>query len=211
MEEKATVFSDQKRKPHWISHEDKTSVFVKGDKKKTFPVTHVNVRISIVFLITKLLILDIIATFTALLFFGALSLPLFSQETRMFIFSYNIGYFLILAAIKIILTLYIVLQWINEYYEITPERIVYRRGIIWRKVDEYDFVHIRSLGIEQGLFGRVFNFGSLRVFDRGVYKYYYLNYLHNPLLYFDLLRQLLPEADIEKEVVREHVRDVEAE
>lgn len=191
--------------------EDKTSELNKLEAKTAIPVTHVNVRTSIVFLISKLIILDIIATAVALAYFGAVSYSLLSEEARLMIFSYNLGYFLTLGIAKVFLSLYVVLQWINEYYEIRPDKIIYRRGIIFRRVDVYDYAHIRSIGVHQGMLGRIFNFGSLSIYDRGVYKYYYLSYIHNPLKYFDLLKKLVPNADIEKEIVRDSIRDKETE
>ena len=188
----------------------KSGVWLLNDKdEKKIVVTHLNVRVSIVFLMLKLITLDILATFAVLLFFGTLSFDWLSEETWRFIFSKNVGFFITLAAVKILLTLFVVLQWINEYYEITPTKIIYRRGIIWRKEDTYGLSRINAIGVQQGIFGRIFNYGTLFIYDVGVFKYYYLNYVHNPLRYLDVLHNLLPNADIEKEVIREHIRDVE--
>jgi len=200
-----------KRRPEWREHEDKTSVFDREEKKKSFPISHVNVRSSIVFLVSKLLALDLIATLIALVFFGVISVDVIPSATKIMLVSNNVWYFVVLAIVKIILTFYLILQWLNEYYEITPNEIIYRRGIIWRKEDVYDFVHIRSIGIHQSFLGRIFNFGTLEVFDRGVYKYYYLRFIHNPRRYFELLHTLVPDADIEKNVFREHLRDTSVE
>lgn len=185
---------------------------INQDSEKRIVVTHVNVRQSIVFLITKLIVLDVLATFIALVFFSPLIIPL-SIEIKTQIITYNILYFGLLLFGKIALTLFIVLEWLNEYYEITPTKIFYRRGIIWRKEDAYDIslksTRITSIGIQQGLMGRTFNYGTLFFYDRGVYKYYYLYYIHNPLRYLEILHTLLPNADIEKELIREHIRDKE--
>jgi membrane protein YdbS with pleckstrin-like domain len=200
-----------KLRPEWREHEDKTSVFEREDRKKSFPVSHVNIRSSIVFLVAKLLVLDLIATLLALVFFGVIAIDAIPSETKILLVSNNVGYFVVLATVKIILTFYLILQWLNEYYEITANEIIYRRGIIWRKEDVYDFMHIRSIGIHQSFLGRIFNFGTLDVFDRGVYKYYYLRFIHNPRRYFELLHTLVPDADVEKNVFREHLRDKSVE
>lgn len=184
---------------------------INHDDEKKIVVTHVNVRVSIVFLLLKLVLLDILATLIALVFFGVISSSMVSQETRLVLLSYNLSYFVLLAIVKILLTMYLVLQWINEYYEITPTKILYRRGILWRKEDIYSLSRVNAIGVRQGIFGRTFNYGTLSIYDVGVFKYYYLNYIHNPLRYLDVLHRLLPDVDIEKEVIREHVRDVEAE
>lgn len=186
---------------------------INHDQEEKIVVTHVNVRQSIVFLFTKLIALDILATFVALVFFSPLAVPL-PIEMKTQLISYNIWYFGLLLFVKILLTLFVVLEWLNEYYEITPTKIAHRRGIIWRKEDSYDIsgeksAKITAIGIQQGVLGRVFNYGTLFFYDRGVYKYYYLYYIHNPLRYLEILHKLLPNADIEKDVIREHVRDKE--
>src|SRR3989344_1241812 len=107
---------------------------INHNQEKKIIVTHVNVRKSIIFLITKLVALDILVTFVVLIFFSPLLVPL-SMEIKTQIISYNILYFGLLLFGKILLTLFIVLEWLNEYYEITPTKIFYRRGIIWRKED----------------------------------------------------------------------------
>ncbi|MDO8583034.1 MAG: PH domain-containing protein [bacterium] len=183
------------------------------DQEKKIIVTHVNVRQSIIFLFTKLIALDVLATVIALVFFSPLIVPL-SITIKTQIISYNILYFGLLLFAKILLTLFVVLEWLNEYYEITPAKIFHRRGIIWRKEDVYDLSgnkpdRITSIGIQQGFLGKIFNYGTLFFYDRGLYKYYYLHYIHNPLRYFEILQHLLPDAAIEKNIIREHVRDKE--
>lgn len=184
------------------------------DRERKIIVTHVNVRTSIVFLLAKLIVLDIIATVIALVFPFPLIVPL-SMEIKTLIISSNILYFGLLLLGKIILTLFIVFSWLNEYYEITPTKIVYKRGILWRKEDVYDLnprdpaVRISSIGIQQGILGRIFNYGTLFFYDRGTYRYEYLHYIHNPLRYFEILHYLLPNAAIEKEIIREHIKDKE--
>lgn len=190
--------------------EDTTSKIIAKSSKNVLEVTHVNIRTSIVFVVLKLIVLDILATFFALGFFWIISSGNLTDQTNSFLISNSYFYFLILAIVKLIFTLYVIIQWLNEYYEITPNQIIYRRGIVWRKVDVYDYAHIRSIGIQQSFFGRILNYGSLSIFDRGVYKYYFLNFIHNPHRYFKMLQSLCPDADIEKEVFREKMHDEEA-
>ncbi len=195
------------------SNESGFSTINQGAEEKIV-VSHVNVRQSIVFLISKLIALDIIATAIALVFFSPLLVPL-SIEVKLQIVSYNIWYFGLLILAKVILTLFVVLQWLNDYYEISPAKIFHRKGIVWRKEDTYDIslksTKITTIGIQQGLIGRIFNYGTLFFYDRGVYKYYYLHYIHNPLRYLEVLHHLLPNADVEKELIREHIRDKKTE
>ena len=187
---------------------------ISHENQKKILVTHVNVRQSIVLMIARLVAVDILSTFSILVFFSPLAIPL-SIEIKTQIVSYNIWYFVLLFFMKFVLTLFIVFEWLNEYYEITPTKIFHRRGIILRKEDIYDLspheksAKITSIGMQQGFLGRIFNYGTLFFYDRGEYKYYYLHYIHNPSRYFTILRHLLPNADIEKDIVREHIHDEE--
>lgn len=190
--------------------EDPISTPIKRDSKDTFEVTHVNIRVSIVFLVLKLVALDILAILTALVFFWVISSGNLTDQVNSFLISNSAFYFLILAGVKLAFTLYIVIQWLNEYYEITPAQVIYRKGAIWRKVDIHDFSLVRSIGIQQSFLGRVLNYGTINIYDRGVYKYFFLNYIHNPHRYFKLLQSLCPNSDIEKQSLREHMHDEEA-
>lgn len=189
--------------------EDPTSTPINIESKDTFEVNHVNIRISIVFLVLKLVALDILATVIALAFFWIISSGSLTDQVNLFFISNSFFYFLFLAAIKLVFTFYIIIQWLNEYYEITPSQVIYKKGVIWRKVDIHDFSLIRSLGIQQSFLGRILNYGTLNLYDRGIYKYFFLNYIHNPHRYFKLLRTLCLNADIEKETIREHLHDEE--
>jgi len=190
------------------SMEEKEVLFSYEKKKEMLTVSHVNVRVSIVFLLLKLVLLDILAAFFVILFFSALSFAQLPSEVRLFIFSQYTIYFILLAVFKVAMTIFLVIQWLNEYYEITSTRIHYRRGIIWRREDVYEFMNIRSIGLKQSIFGKIFSFGTLYFYSRSTYKYYYLNDIHNPLRYLNVLHSLLPDVDIEKDLIREHIRDV---
>jgi membrane protein YdbS with pleckstrin-like domain len=182
-----------------------------GINKNHISVTHVNVRVSIVFLLLKLVLLDIIAAVFVIFFFGALSSASIPTEVRLFVFSQNIIYFTLLAVVKVALTIYLVVQWLNEYYEITPTNIHYRRGIIWRREDVFELKNVRTVGIQQGILGRFFSFGTLSFYDRAVYKYYYLSDIHNPSRYLSILRRIVPGAEMEREVVLESFHDKDLE
>ena len=101
--------------------------------------------------------------------------------------------------------MYVVIEWLEEYYEISPTHIRHCRGIIWRKIDNYQISHIRSLGLRQGFFGRVLNYGNIWFFDREMRREHELFAIHNPTRYLNILRPLCENANVEDETVREHV------
>lgn len=168
-------------------------------------VTHINIRQSIFFLLLKLLVLDMFAVFIILLFFSSLSAPFISDSVKLQIISHNLLFFLLLGFLKIFITLFVVLQWLNAYYEIWPNSIVYKKGIIWKKEEKFPFGHIRSIKIEQGAFGRLFTYGTLSLYDYSLRRYATLYLIHNPIKYFHILDGLVPKAEKEKQILRENI------
>jgi membrane protein YdbS with pleckstrin-like domain len=119
------------------------------------------------------------------------------------------GFFLILGFVKIIITLFVVLYWLNAYYEIWPNSIIYKRGIIWKKEEKFPFGHIRSIKVEQGVFGKIFCYGTLSLYDYSLRRYATVYLIHNPVKYFHILDGLVPKAEKEKEILREHIVEKE--
>ena len=174
-----------------------------SDKK--IAVSHINIRQSIFFLLLKLVLLDFFAAFLAVVFFFSLSTSFFSPQIKTFILSANGIYFFLLAAFKIAVTLYVVLGWLNEYYEIRPDSIIHKTGLIWRKESRYPLRQIRLIKMQQGMFGKLFNYGTIDPYDWDLSKYATLYLIHNPVKYLKILEALAPRASQEKEMIREHL------
>lgn len=70
------------------------------------------------------------------------------------------------------------LTWLIAIYEylrirfmeqgVTNKRVILKKGIISRKTEEMKLKSIETVEIEQGIFGRIFGFGTVRVTGRGV-------------------------------------------
>lgn len=171
---------------------------------------HINIRVSISNMLWKLLFLEGISA-TGLLFVHIISSDVNAFGGLVYLLGSYFGWlfgFLVLS--KIILTVYIVLDWLNEYYEINKEFIYHRRGIIWTSEQKYAIANIQSVKLEQGLWGKIFNAGNLRFFDAEVKREFLIYMIHNPKRYFDILDSMLPKVDAERKVIREHIKtDIE--
>lgn len=174
-----------------------------AQEKKTLEVTHVNIRQSISFLLLKLIVIDLLAAIFVIIFFSAIFASQLTIEFKTEVVSFNQIYFALLFVFKTFLTLFVVLQWLNEYYEIRPDRIIHRKGVIWRHEYIHEFSDIKSLKFRQGIFGRIFNYGSLSFFDWKEDKHKSIYLIHNPQRYFKILQDLVPRAEVEKETIRE--------
>lgn len=170
------------------------------DKNKKIYVTHINIRQSIFFLVLKLIVLDIIAAFVAIVYFSSVSNQSIPGAINQLILSYNIPFFLVLVALKIALTIYIVMRWITEYYEVWPHALMYWSGIIWRNHEKHPFSQMRSVKIEQGFFGKIFGFGTIRLYNWYLRTYTALYLIHNPMKYFRIIEELVPKTEKDREI-----------
>lgn len=103
--------------------------------------------------------------------------------------------------VKIIITSYVVLLWLNEYYEITPEYIYYKKGIIFKKKEQYRIDHIRRIKVEDSFLGEIFNFATITLYDIRFNKYLDMFLIHNARRYAKVLQQIKPEIEIKEDHV----------
>lgn len=164
-------------------------------------VTHLNIRQSIFILLFKMILIDLFAALLTIIFFSSLYSSLFPPEIKTFILSTSAIYFFALVIFKILLTTYVVLAWLNEYYEITPKEVTHKRGIIWKKVDRYPLKQIRLIKLHQSGLGKLFNFGTIEPFDWDLAKFVSMYLIHNPRKYMEVLESLVPRAGHEKDIL----------
>lgn len=178
-------------------------------EKKIF-VSHVTIRQSISFLILRLIVLEIISAALIILFYSIL-MPIGIIEN---VFGSNYGLyntliFIVFIIGKTLLMTYIVIVWLNEYYEITPKEVIHKTGLIFRKEEKNVLNHIDAVEIEQGLLGRIFNYGNLILFNWVLEKNTMLYLIHNPKKYLRILQDLLPQSDQRKRIIRERIVEKE--
>ena len=180
-----------------------------GGQEKYLKVLHLNIRQSISILLFKIIALDIIAASLIAFFF-----LLFTQfnSTNPFIekfFSFNTIFFVFLGVWKISFTAFVILQWLNEYYEVYTDHIEYKKGIIYRKIEKRELMRVETVKLYQDLLGRLLNYGTISLFDRRRNRIMDLYLIHNVNRFFPIIEALTNQADEEKYLFREHVFDVE--
>lgn len=164
--------------------------------------THLNIRQSIVILLGKLVVIDIIAaviiiSFYFLLIQGGAFTSSAIESTTIFLIAFGaVGIF------KIIFGIYIVLLWLNEYYEITPENIVHKKGIFFRKSERYELEKVRMIDVQDSLLGELFNFATITLYDIRLQKYTDMYLIHNPKRYVKVLKTLNPHIELKEDSVR---------
>lgn len=76
----------------------------------------------------------------------------------------DIGFFLFLVCsyiLQIFFIYTILLHWINRRYYINASHLIVRKGIFTTKERIYDLKNLKSITVTQGVFGKLFNFGTL--------------------------------------------------
>lgn len=164
--------------------------------------TYLNIRQSIAILLAKLVFIDlalagvVIGLYFMLVGGGEITREL-AVNLWMFVVTFAIAGFL-----KIIGSSYVVLLWLNEYYEITPKNIIHKKGVIFRKAEMYDLDKIRVMDVQDSFLGELFNFATITLYDIRLQKLFDMYLIHNPERYMHVLKTLRPNLEIKKDRVR---------
>lgn len=161
---------------------------------------YVTVRQSISILLLRLIVLEVLAAVGIIVAYLVVINILNDINFMLF----EIPIFLLLVLLKIGLTVFIVLQWIDEYYKISTEEIIHKRGLIFKQEETNKLIHLTSLEVEQGLWGRIFNYGTIKMYNWSTEKTILLYLIHNPKRYAGILRKRIPNVDEDRKVLREH-------
>lgn len=169
-------------------------------KNDKISVGHINIRQSIFFLLLKLIFLDVIVAVVAVFYFSSVSSKYVPEIFNNAIISYSLPFFLILVIVKIFLSIYVVLKWTYEYYEIWPTAVFHKSGFFFKKEEKHPFSQMRSVKIEQGFFGKIFGFGTIILYNWYLKTHTSLYLIHNPIKYYRIIEGLLPKSEKDKEI-----------
>jgi membrane protein YdbS with pleckstrin-like domain len=70
--------------------------------------------------------------------------------------------------LTLFVALYVYLQLKYQQRGVTNKRVILKKGIIGRKTEEMKLKSIETVEIEQGVFGRLLGFGTVKITGRGV-------------------------------------------
>lgn len=157
--------------------------------------TYINIRQSIAILLTKLVVLDLILAIIVIGFYfilvqGGIITFAFATNTYLFLIVFTV-----IGALKVFLTVYVVLLWLNEYYEITPENIIHKKGIIHRTTETYSLDKVRVIDVQDTFLGELFNYATVTLYDIRLHKYLDLYLIHNPKRYVKILKVIRPDLE----------------
>ncbi len=152
------------------------------------------IRGSTAVLIMKLFtVMFLIDTAYSLINIFAFDLQLLQQFHYQLVTILFIGHFF-KNAFSIYLVLAIVLNWISRVYYLTDKHLIKREGIISIKEKIYDLKIIRSISVDQGLFGKLFNYGNITITTSASGGYndeIYLSGISQPEKYREIFKHFL--------------------
>jgi membrane protein YdbS with pleckstrin-like domain len=111
--------------------------------------------------------------------------------------SINTFLYLGLVIIKLILMIIIIFQWLENYYEIRPGKVIYKSGLFKRDEKEFDCPDIYKIDIDQGFWGRLFNFGSITLYVKPTKDTFSLTNIPSPHRNLKLLEKSLAHSRVE--------------
>jgi uncharacterized membrane protein YdbT with pleckstrin-like domain len=117
----------------------------------------------------------------------------FNKETILQLYSFNTSLVLLLSVLEIISIVLTMLNWINEYYEIIPGKIIHRKGVFFTKQEIFACHHVESIELLQGFMGKLFNYGSLDLFSPTLEKKIFLYNINNPDKYTKSIERILDQ------------------
>ena len=170
------------------------------DNHDAIHMTNLNIRVSVSILVMRLILIDFLAVFIV-----GLTLFLLTGGGTNFLYYFLVdsglflSAFIIFSLLKLLMTIYVVLQWMNEYYEIAHDAVVHKMGIIFRRVERYSLENVRAMTVSTTFLGQLLNYGTITLFDLRMQKYLDMYLIHNPKRYVKVLDQLKPNIEFKKE------------
>ena len=102
------------------------------------------------------------------------------------------------------LIMFIVFQWIYNVYIIEPKHVITRRGIVFTIEDRFNMQAMQAIEVKQGLLGKLFNYGTLRLYNPELEKEVTLYQISNPYKEANFIKQFCPTIDMIHGISKAH-------
>lgn len=166
------------------------------DTTQTLTLNHLNIRQSIFILLVRIIGADILFSLLFLALFALATTGGIPLTTGILM---TTVVFVIMSVVKLSVITSAVIQWLYEYYELSPEYLIHKRGFFYKKQEKYKMSNVRAIKLSEGILGEIFDFGTIAVYDIRMQKYLDLYWVHNPNRYLKIFADLKPDIEIKKE------------
>lgn len=161
--------------------------------KEVYPITII--RKSIAVLVIKIYVLQTVAVFAYVLvrlsnawLFSAFFIDSGPLDANFWL---GIFAFIVIMTAQAAILITVVLEWFNESYEVRHDLIIHTRGVFKRKEDIYSLKTVEAGSIMQPLFGKLFNYGTVKIYSPVLKREYWLSEIPNPQKVRDSIVDLL--------------------
>lgn len=137
------------------------------------------IRQTVVIPIFKLILIELIITLISFLT-RLLSFNYLSELLNNFIIILEI---LLIQIFNLYLVINVIFNWIGVEYILRTDEIIIKKGILKLKETTYEIANLQSMSINQSLFGRLFNFGTIRLFNPVLKEEVFIENIPNPSFY----------------------------
>lgn len=149
-------------------------------------------RQSAICLGVRVILLQILFSATYLVVLFPLNLIRIPPEMILFIYPLlSIG-LIILIILQVALTVKIFMEWLSQYYVIQPGEVLFKTGVFEQKEKIYLLKHIESITCNQNFFEKVFNYGTVQLFNPILQQSIHLDCINNPEKYISILEKAIP-------------------
>jgi len=121
-----------------------------------------------------------------------ISIPFLTQkEMTAFYFSS----FLLITLGKVNLMVYAVLRWVTTHYTIGKGEIRYKTGILAKNEKIYSCTLTQEVIYTQSFWGRIFNYGTIEVYNPAIKETIYMDSIPDPNKYVDVIKQNMQDQN----------------
>jgi uncharacterized membrane protein YdbT with pleckstrin-like domain len=113
--------------------------------------------------------------------------------------------FLLTQALNFLGIMLITVLWTGKFYRISADSVSASEGFLNRKTNIISMRTISSVNLKQSFFGRLFNYGVIRVECMFSKQVIYLKYITKPQFFRKAIQNLIAEA-VQKTPIVEHLR-----
>lgn len=99
----------------------------------------------------------------------------------------------IIQILNIYILLVAILTWINKQYIFNPKEVIIKTGVLSTKSTTYEIANLQSMSISQNVIQKLFNFGSIKLFNPVLKEEIYISDISDPHKFGEIIQQYQPE------------------
>lgn len=100
--------------------------------------------------------------------------------------------FLMFNILKLLFMLFAAISWVVTRYELREGEIRFRYGILFTEEKIYIIKYAQEVVCDQSLFGRIFNYGTIQIYNPVLKETVYLDSVPDPHKYVEIIKEDMP-------------------